>query len=119
MDLHFEGINHTTNIIVDDVRIHGESDKQHDRHLLQVINKCHHIGLKLNPEKYVFGADSVQFYGNTFGHQGLQPDPKKVDVIIGMPTPTSKTELLSFLGMCNYLSPYIHKLSHVTSPSVS
>ena len=32
-----------------------------------------------------------------------------------MPAPMSKTELLSFLGMCNYLSPYIPQLSDVTS----
>ena len=107
MDLHFEGINPTTNIIADDVMVHGESDEQHDRHLLQVLNKCREIGLKLNPDKCEFGQDSVQFHGNTDGCQGLQPDPKKVDFIIRMPQPTSKTELLSFLGMCNYLSPYI------------
>ena len=77
--------------------------------------KCCEIGLKLNLKKCVFGADSVQFYGNTFGHQGFQPDPKKVNVIIRIPAPTSKTELLSFLGMCNYLLPYIPKLSDVTS----
>ena len=40
MDLHFDGINETTNIIADDVMIHGESDSQHDKHLLQVLNKC-------------------------------------------------------------------------------
>ena len=40
MDLHFDGINETTNIIADDVIINGESDSQHDKHLLQVLNKC-------------------------------------------------------------------------------
>ena len=99
MDLHFEGINPTTNVITDDVMIHGESDEQHDRHLLQVLNKCCEIGLKLNPDKCQFSKDSVQFYGNTVSKYGLGPDLKKVDIIIGMPAPMSKTELLSFLGM--------------------
>ena len=48
MDAHFQDINSTTNVIADDVMIHGESDAQHDRHLLQVLNKCREIGLKLN-----------------------------------------------------------------------
>ena len=42
MDYHLEDINSTTNIIVDDVMIHGETDPQHDRHLVhlkQVLNK--------------------------------------------------------------------------------
>ena len=36
MDLHFEEINSTTNIITNDIMIHSESDQQHDKHLLQV-----------------------------------------------------------------------------------
>ena len=77
MDLHFDA-NETTNIIADDIMIHSETDQQHDKHLIQVLNKCHEIRFKLNPEKCIFAAESVQFYGNTVGHQGLQPDPKKV-----------------------------------------
>ena len=115
MDLHFEGINDITNIITDDVMIHGEIDQQHDKHLIQVLNKCHEIGLKLNPEKCVFGAESVQFYGNTVGHQGLQLDPKKVIVIMNLPRPSTRTELLNLLGMCNYLAPYIPRLSDLMS----
>ena len=39
MDYHFKGINSTTNIIADDMMIHGETDPQHDRHLIQMLNK--------------------------------------------------------------------------------
>ena len=39
MDYHFKGINSTTNIIADDVMIHGETDPQHDRHLIQVLKQ--------------------------------------------------------------------------------
>ena len=79
------------------------------------MNKCHEVGLKLNPDKCVFGETSVKFYGNTFSKEGLRPDPAKFDIILKMPTPTKKTELASFLGMCNYLSPYISHLSDVTA----
>ena len=40
MDLHFDGIKKTTNIIADDIVIHDESDSQHDRYLIQVLNRC-------------------------------------------------------------------------------
>ena len=84
-------------------------------HLLQVLNKCREIGLKLNPDKCKFGQPSVTFYGNVVSNQGLRPDPKKVNIIVKMPAPKNKTELASFLGMCNYLSMYIPHLSDVTS----
>ena len=115
MDLTFQGINPTTNIIADDIMIHRDCDEQHDRHLLQVLNKCREIGLKLNPDKCEFGQPSVTFYGNVVSNQGLRQDPKKVDTIVRMPPPKDKTELASFLGMCNYLSIYIPCLSDVTS----
>ena len=74
---------------------------------LQVLNKCREIGLKLNPEKCQFGEKEVKFYGNIISSDGVKPDPVKVDVILNMPSPKSKLELASFLGMCNYLSTYI------------
>ena len=115
MDAHFQDINLTTNVIADDVMIHGEDDAQHDMHLLQVLNKCREIGLKLNPEKCHFGEKEVKFYGNIISSDGVKPDPAKVDVILNMPSPKSKLELASFLGMCNYLSTYIPHLSDVTT----
>ena len=114
MDSHFQDINSTTNVIVDDIMIHGESDQQHDKHLIQVLNKYHEIGLKLNPDKCVFGQKQIQFYGNTISTEGIKPDPTKVVIIIKMPSPRTKTELASFLGMCKYLSPYIPCFSDVT-----
>ena len=39
MDLHFQDINSTTSVIVDDVMIHGETIEQHDKHLIEVLNK--------------------------------------------------------------------------------
>ena len=115
MDLNFQGINSTMNIIADDIMIHRQDDSAHDRHLLQVLNKCREISLKLNPNKCEFGQPSVTFYGNIVSNQGLRPDPKKVNVIVTVPAPKNKTELASFLGMCNYLSMYIPCLSDVTS----
>ena len=115
MDAHFQDINSTTNVIADDIMIHGESDIQHDMHLLQVLNKCREIGLKLNPDKCQFGEKEVQFYGNIISSDGVKPDPMKVDIILKMPSPKLKLELASFLGTCNYLSTYIPWLSDVTT----
>ena len=115
MDMNFCDINSTTNIIADDVMIHGNTDEEHDHHLIQVLNKCCEIGLKLNPDKCEFGKSEITFYGNVVSNQGFKPDPHKVDAIVRMPAPTNKTELCSFLGMVNYLAPYIPKLSDCTA----
>ena len=115
MDMNFCDINPTTNIIADDAMIHGNTDEEHDCNLIQILNKCREIGLKLNPDKCEFGKSEVTFYGNIVSDQGFKPDPCKVDAIVRMPAPTDKTELSSFLGMVNYLAPYIPKLSDCTA----
>ena len=93
MDINFCDINPTTNIIADDVMIHGNTDEEHDRHLIQVLNKCHEIGLKLNPDKCEFGKSEVTFYGNVVSDQGF-----KVDAIVRMPAPSNKTRVIVILG---------------------
>ena len=114
MDLHFQNINSMTDVIADDVMIHGETIEQHDKHLKEVLNKCREIGLKLNPDKCSFGEQQVRFYGNVISTDGVKPDPTKDNVIIKMPSPKTKTELASFLGMSNYLGTYIPCLSNIT-----
>ena len=37
MDCHFQDVNLMTNVIADDVMIHGETDEQHNKHLIQVL----------------------------------------------------------------------------------
>ena len=57
MDLNFKAINKGTQIIIDDVLIVGNDSRttgSHDHHLIQVLNKCCEIGLKLNPDKCIF-----------------------------------------------------------------
>ena len=116
MDYHFKGTNSTTNIIADDVMIHGKTDPQHDRHLIQVLNKCREIGLKLNPGKYIFGTTEVPFFGHTVSSSGLCVDPKKIQSIVNIPLPSDKTQPNHFIGMCNYLMNYFPHLSDVILP---
>ena len=69
MDQNLRDINSTTNLITDDVMVHGETEEEHNHNLLQVLNKCREIGLKLNPEKCIFGRPQVKFYGNIVGQR--------------------------------------------------
>ena len=61
MDCHFQHINSTTILIADDVMIHGETDDQHDRHLLQMLHKCREIVLKLNQTTVHLGSQRSNF----------------------------------------------------------
>ena len=114
MDLNFENLTNA-HIIANDVLIVGSDqgpmdDHDHDRCLLQVLNKCREVSIKPNAAKCIFKAKQVVFYGHLVHTNGLSLDPKKVKVISNMPLPSNKMELQSYIGMCNFLSSYIPHL---------
>ena len=84
-------------MIVDDVLIVGDSSKtgteNHDRQLIQVLNKCHEISLKLNADKCIFKSTQVLFFRHLVTSMGLKPDPKKIEAIVQMPVPQNKVQL--------------------------
>ena len=68
MDLNFENLTNA-HIIANDVLIVGSDlglsdDHDHDKCLLQVLNRCREIGLKLNAAKCIFKAKQAVFYGH-------------------------------------------------------
>ena len=110
MDLNFENLTNVL-IIADDILIVGSNlglsyDHDHDRCLIQVLNCCQEVGLKLNTAKCIFKAKQVVFYGHLVHTKGLSPDPTKFEAISNMPVPSNKTELQSYIRMCNFLSSY-------------
>ena len=89
MDLNFKAINDGTYVIADDVLIVGDSSKtgtgNHDCWLIQVLNKGHEIGLKLNADKCTFKSTQVLFFRHLVTSKGLKPDPKEIEAIVQMP----------------------------------
>ena len=112
MDLNFESLSNA-HIIANNVLIVGSDlgpldEHDHDRCLLPVLNQCREVGLKLNAPKCIFKAKQVVFYGHLVHTNGLSPDPRKVQAITNMPVPSNKTELQSYIRMCNFLSYVSH-----------
>ena len=108
MGLNFTSLTNA-HITADDVLIVGSDlgpldEYDHDRCLLQVLNQCREVGLKLNAAKCIFKAKQLVFYGHLVHTRGLSPDPRKVQTITNMPVPSNKIELQSYIGMCNFLS---------------
>ena len=65
MDLNFENLTNA-HIIANDILIVGSDlglsdDHDHDRCLIQVLNQCQEVGLKLNAAKCIFRAKLVVF----------------------------------------------------------
>lgn len=102
-------------IMMDDFLIYGKTKSEHDSILKQVLERAEQIGLKFNKEKSKMCMSEVKYLGYIFSKDGVSVDPSKVESICKMPSPTTVTELQRFLGMVNFLGPFIQNLSKETT----
>ena len=102
-------------IAADDILIWGENHEQHDERLENFFKRYREAGLRLNPRKSVFSVNCLQFLGHVISDKGLEPTNEHIQCVIGMPNPTNKKELETFLGMIAYLGKFIPKLSDETA----
>ena len=70
----------------------------------------------MNKHKCEYGKDKLEFYGYVFSGDGIAPDPKEIDDIVNLQTPTSASEVRSLLGMTNYCSRFIPDYATKTEP---
>jgi hypothetical protein len=57
--------------------------------------------------------DRVHYLGYIIDQHGVHMDPTKIQVIHDWPTPTTLTELWSFLGLANFYHRFVLGFSHI------
>lgn len=100
----------------DDIFIHTKTIAEHNAQLTKVLQRIQEAGLTLHRNKCKFLKQTLQFFGYVISASGVTPDPEKVRDIKGAPTPTTVTEIISFLGMVNYFGRFIRDLTTLTQP---
>ena len=101
--------------IADDVAVFGHTEAEHDAHLHNLMRVSREHGLVFNSKKCTIKAPHITFFGTLYDKDGAHPDPKKVEDIHKIPTPTNATELQEFLGIVAYVGPFIPNLSQSTA----
>ena len=101
---------------IDDILVASKDDDSHKQHLREVFRRLSHCGLRLNLDKCVFGAPSIEFLGHNIDAEGITPLPTKISAIQDFPTPTSMKQLRRFIGMINFYRRFIPKCSTILQP---
>ena len=110
-----EGIDGAKNIS-DDILVFGKSHEEHDKTLRAVFQRLREKGLTLNKSKCEYSKDKLEFFGYVFSKDGIAPDPKKVEEVVNLSTPSTASEVRSLLGMTNYCSRFIPDYATKTEP---
>ena len=68
------------------------------------LDLCGRNGIVLNPDKFVFAADEVEFAGFHITNTNVKPGDKFFRAISEFPTPASLTDVRSWFGLVNQVS---------------
>ena len=101
--------------IHDDICVFGKDTAEHDNNLLQLMKTGQGHGLVFNSSKCAICKSQISFYGAIFTAQGMRPDPAKVQALQDLPAPQNPKQLQSFLGLINYLQPFLPNLASKTT----
>jgi hypothetical protein len=75
---------------VDDIIVKSTKQENHIAGLHETFANFRQAGLKLNPEKYVFGVKKGKFLGCLVSTKGIEANPSKIEPILRMEPPNSK-----------------------------
>ena len=101
--------------IHDDICVYGKDTAEHDNNLLKLMQTAQDHGLVFNSNRCSICQPQISFYGAIFTAQGMKPDPVKVQALQDLPAPQNPKQLQSFLGLVNYLQPFIPSLASKTT----
>ena len=100
-------------LCIDDIIIFSSDLANHIKTLRNFLERCLELHLKINVKKCDFLKSKVIYLGHVVSHEGIEPNPAKVEIIKNHPTPKSKKQLQSFMGLINYYRKFIPNIAHL------
>ena len=85
------------------------------RKFRMLMSKCQQYGVYLNPQKFVYSTEKVQFGGFIVTPQGITQDPSRLLGVKQFKRPERAADVRRFLGLCNSLSKYTNVLLRSTT----
>ena len=107
-------------VIADDILVVGKGKNEeealidHDSNVEKLFQRLSEKNIKLNKDKIQFRQKEVQYMGHTLSNEGLKIDKSKIEAITRISPPNNVKELKMFMGVINYVSKFIPKISEET-----
>ncbi|GKF10273.1 putative reverse transcriptase domain-containing protein, partial [Tanacetum coccineum] len=104
----------TTDVeLADNILIYSKNKKEHEEHLMAVLELLKKEKLYAKFSKCEFWIPEVQFIGHVIDSQGIHVDPAKIKSIKDWESPKTPTEIRQFLGLTGYYQRFIEGFSKI------
>jgi hypothetical protein len=94
---------------VDDIIVKSTKQENHVADLQETFANSRQAGLKLNPEKCVFGVKKGKFLGCLVSTKGIKANPSKIEAILRMEPPNLKKGAQRLAGRMTSLNRFISR----------
>ncbi|GJW26338.1 putative reverse transcriptase domain-containing protein [Tanacetum coccineum] len=89
-------------VFTDDILIYSKTKEDHEVHLGLVLELLRKEKLYVKFSKCEFWLQEVHFLGHVVNQSGIHVDPSKIEAVKNWKTPTTPSEIRSFLGLAGY-----------------
>ena len=89
---------------IDDALLWSESIEEAYHQATEWLHTCALNGITLNPRKFRFAQDEVDFAGFTITPSEVRPSQKYLEAITGFPTPKNITDVRAWFGLVNQVA---------------
>ncbi|KAL7304725.1 hypothetical protein TKK_0002964 [Trichogramma kaykai] len=101
---------------LEDVIVVTDTFADHLKWLRFALSRLVDAGLQINREKCHFCRPRVLYLGFQLDHEGLRPDPERIQPVVNYPAPTNVKQLRRFLGMVGWYARFIARDSEIKAP---
>jgi Reverse transcriptase (RNA-dependent DNA polymerase) len=101
---------------LDDILVYSKAATDHQQHVKEVPQRLRDEKLLCKRSKCHFSQQQVKFLGHVVSDKGISMQQDKVGAVRDWPTPSTKVELQTFLGLANYYRRFIHNFSAIVAP---
>ena len=110
-----EGIDNVI-VYIDDLLIHSQTHEQHLASLETVMTRLEENNIKVNLSKCFFGNTEVSYLCFRLTPHGIKPGKDKLRAVETAKIPTTKEEIKSIVGLCNFFRTHTKDFARICEP---
>jgi hypothetical protein len=101
---------------VDNIIVKSTKQENHIADLQETFADFRKAGLKLNPEKCVFGVKKEKFLGCLVSAKGIEANPSKIEAMLWMEPPRTRKDAQRLTGRLSSLNRFISRSAERNFP---